>query len=165
MKIFQVIIFIYYFFIACNDSTKVVKWILPDNFRGNVLILYDNPSGVIEMDIQKDTLEIFIPKTGILSIKNDIELRNFKSMFIFNSNKEELFTRGSINNSEKDIYIDSFNYISKTRKFDLDTNKLLYETPRGLSFIVLDYDLVDELDSLHKNIENLIIHHLFPKDD
>ena len=43
-------------------------------------------------------------------------------MFIFNSNKEELFTRGSINNSEKDIYIDSFNYISKTRKFDLDTN-------------------------------------------
>ena len=60
-----------------------VDYLIPDGFRGGVIVLYNQADGVKPQKTQDGTLVYKIPKDGFLKIKPKFERKNYKFKYYF----------------------------------------------------------------------------------
>ena len=70
---------------SCGLFAKPIEvdYLVPADFRGGVLILYNQPDGVEPEKTQDGTLVYKIPKDGFLKIKPKFERKNYKFKYYF----------------------------------------------------------------------------------
>lgn len=123
--------------------------IIPDNFSGVFGIYYDIPS-MQEIEVKNNTVDYYIPSTGMLMIKNKKRLQNkyFGGLIQGGERKFYINKNGSLHLIKKDeIYYTPYNVESQIIK--IDTSYTLYYMDSGdyrggeAYFICLNKDMLD----------------------
>ena len=66
--------------IGCKTETiKKEIYLIPDNFIGNVIVIYNQPTGVKD-SIVNDEVIYKIPKSGVIYLRGNQHLQEFKDM-------------------------------------------------------------------------------------
>lgn len=83
------------FSLSCSLLAKPIDvvYLIPENYTGGVIILYNQPDGIEPQKTKDGTIIYRIPKDGFLKVKPTFERKNFKFKYYFidaNDNRTEI---------------------------------------------------------------------------
>lgn len=65
-----------------------VIYLIPKDFTGGVIIIYDQPDGITPETTADGTIIYRVPQDGLLKVKSKFERRNFRFKYYFVDDKD-----------------------------------------------------------------------------